>query len=238
MRSNGQPWRGRDGRPGRIARRVAIALAVGALLAIASVPAGTGVRLARESRTLSAGAWPMEQGSAYVMVYWELDPAGTRHERVFVVAHDGQMNIHPSTLENAGVPGAVRGEIRSRYAGYDVFWGGFPFTAAVGWRVQEFATGQLIPNSSPQAAGPYRRAWLASDDPAYGYADWAIPVRPLWPGLLGNIVVYAAGVLLLLTLPRWWRRYVRRWEGRCAACGYELGEGVSTCPECGLIARA
>jgi hypothetical protein len=211
-------------------------LVVGALLAAASVAVGAGVRLSRESRAMSAGAWPFEQGSADVMAYWELGAGGTRHERVFVVAHDGQMEIHPSTLENAGVPKAVHQELRSRYAGYDVYWGGFPFTAVVGWRVWPYATGQYTAGVMPRAGGPGKGVGLVYRERPSSAIVWAIPVRPLWPGLLGNIVVYAAGVLLLLTLPRWWRRYVRRWEGRCAACGYELGEGVSTCPECGLIA--
>ncbi|MEQ9096491.1 MAG: hypothetical protein RIE32_09535 [Phycisphaerales bacterium] len=238
MRSNNQPWRGREGCRRRIARRVAIALAVGALLAIASVPVGTGVRLAREARGLSVGAWPLEQGSADAMVYWELDAAGTRHERVFVLGHDGEMVIHPSTLDHAQVPKGVHDELRSRYAGYDVFWGGFPFVAAVGWREWPYATGELVPDQSPRPGGPRHGMGLLYAERSNSDLVWAVPVYPVWPGLIGNTLLYAAGVMLLLTLPAWWRRYVRRWEGRCAACGYELGEGVSTCPECGLIARA
>ena len=67
--------------------------------------------------------------------------------------------------------------------------------------------------------------------------QWTLPVLPLWPGLLGNTLFYAVLVLTPLALLRWrkLRRRVKR--GLCAACGYELGEGIGACPECGL-ARA
>jgi hypothetical protein len=70
-----------------------------------------------------------------------------------------------------------------------------------------------------------------------GRRQWSFPVLPLWPGLLGNTLFYAILVLVPLVLLR--RRTLRRRARRrlCVACGYELGEGVSACPECGL-ARA
>lgn len=61
-----------------------------------------------------------------------------------------------------------------------------------------------------------------------------VPYLPHVPGFLANNLFYAtiafaalAGVRLLRT----WRRGA---TGRCVACGYELGDGVGVCPECGL----
>jgi hypothetical protein len=64
------------------------------------------------------------------------------------------------------------------------------------------------------------------------------PLRPIWPGLLANTAFYAALTLALLAARRWWRAKRRPGKGQCVACGYELGEGVTVCPECGLALRA
>jgi len=63
---------------------------------------------------------------------------------------------------------------------------------------------------------------------------WPIPVLPLWIGLLGNTLFYAVLVLTPIVLWRWRRLRRRARRGRCLACGYEPGEGVRACPECGL----
>lgn len=222
------------GRGRRLVRRAVVGLVVGVLLSVASVPLGTGVRLWRESRMHIANSLPLEQGSADVTVYWTTEADGRREERVFTVAHDGKQQHHPVTLERAGVPAAVRDELRSRYAGYDVYWAGFPFTAAVGWRVWPYATGELLPGRGlPRLAGPAEGVWLVYREHPSSAMAWAVPVRPLWLGFIGNMLVYGSAAFVLLTLPGWWRRYVRRWEGKCVACGYELG-GLGRCPECGL----
>lgn len=65
----------------------------------------------------------------------------------------------------------------------------------------------------------------------------ALPMRPVWPGFLGNVVVYGglwwlglAGVGLLRA-----RRRARR--GLCGGCGYPRADlpGGSPCPECGKL---
>ncbi len=65
----------------------------------------------------------------------------------------------------------------------------------------------------------------------------SIPYLPHWPGLLGNVLFYTLLVLVPLVLLRWRKLRRRARRGLCVACGYELGEGVGACPECGL-ARA
>lgn len=60
----------------------------------------------------------------------------------------------------------------------------------------------------------------------------AIPLQPLWPGMLGNILFYGAIALLTLACASRWRRARRRRRGCCEACGHPLG-GLDACPECG-----
>ena len=61
-----------------------------------------------------------------------------------------------------------------------------------------------------------------------------IPTNPIWPGLLANTLFYAALAMTPMVLLRWRRTRWRRARGLCVACGYELGEGVGVCPECGF----
>jgi hypothetical protein len=70
-----------------------------------------------------------------------------------------------------------------------------------------------------------------------GALSFKLPLRPIWPGLLANTFFYAAIMLGVLVGLRAWRTRRRLARGRCVACGYELGEGVAVCPECGLAAR-
>lgn len=71
----------------------------------------------------------------------------------------------------------------------------------------------------------------------FGSTFFRFPLRPYWPGLLANTLFYAVLALTLMVLLRWRRTRRRLARGLCVACGYELGEGVAVCPECGLEAR-
>jgi hypothetical protein len=74
----------------------------------------------------------------------------------------------------------------------------------------------------------YRPAALGSPSPFTG----TLPTRPLWRGLLGNTLVFAAAFTTLALTPAL-RRHVRRRRGRCAWCGYSLaGTPGGVCPEC------
>ena len=75
-------------------------------------------------------------------------------------------------------------------------------------------------------------AWRVSSGT---YICKALPLLPLWPGLVVNAVVYA---LALGTTHRGFdyaRRLARRRKGACIQCGYPMG-GTMRCPECGLRA--
>ncbi|UYV11229.1 MAG: hypothetical protein NCW75_07920 [Phycisphaera sp.] len=88
------------------------------------------------------------------------------------------------------------------------------------------------------ASGSHASQWKGGYSVTAFGRDWTIPTLPLWPGLLGNTLFYALLVLTPLALLRW-RKLRRRVKcGLCAACGYELGEGIGACPECGLAKRA
>ncbi len=66
-------------------------------------------------------------------------------------------------------------------------------------------------------------------------AYWGLPLRPIWPGLVVNTVIYAAFLWALSRLPFAVQRYVRVRRGLCLACGYDLRHGEhEACPECGL----
>ena len=65
-----------------------------------------------------------------------------------------------------------------------------------------------------------------------------LPLRPLWPGIVSNTVVYFAAFWLLFLGPGMLKRMLRRYRGRCPVCGYDLrGTTHERCPECGNSIR-
>ena len=61
-----------------------------------------------------------------------------------------------------------------------------------------------------------------------------LPLRPMWPGLLGDVALFGGGWALAGALLGLRRRRVRGARGRCSACGYDLhGQSIPGCPECG-----
>lgn len=62
----------------------------------------------------------------------------------------------------------------------------------------------------------------------------ALPLRPVWRGMIGNTVLYALGALALRGSLRAGRAWRRRRVGACIGCGYCLkGIPEGRCPECG-----
>lgn len=65
-------------------------------------------------------------------------------------------------------------------------------------------------------------------------APFALPVYPIWTGVVADTAVYGLLWWTLLFAPWAARRRWRRRRGRCMKCGYDLA-GVDRCPECGWI---
>ena len=63
-------------------------------------------------------------------------------------------------------------------------------------------------------------------------ADRTLPLLPIWPGLLLNMLFYAAVLWLLICGPFALRRFIRIRRSLCPACAYPTGESV-VCSECG-----
>jgi hypothetical protein len=71
-----------------------------------------------------------------------------------------------------------------------------------------------------------------------GVSPVALPMRPVWRGLLGNGIIYGSllglGYLLSFRLRRFVRESIWLRKGRCMHCGYDLRfDLVRGCPECG-----
>lgn len=59
-----------------------------------------------------------------------------------------------------------------------------------------------------------------------------LPVAPMWPGLIGNTIVFGGITWLTSLVLRYGRGRWRGQRGRCQRCGYSLAT-ASRCPECG-----
>jgi hypothetical protein len=95
-----------------------------------------------------------------------------------------------------------------------------------------------------QGSGPVytgfvpQRGLVAVSTPSTSFGPTPLPLRPIWPGLLGNTAFYAllwAALWYAVAVPRRFVREVARVRsGQCVRCGYDLGyDFQSGCPECG-----
>jgi hypothetical protein len=60
-----------------------------------------------------------------------------------------------------------------------------------------------------------------------------IPLRPVWTGVVGNSLLFAAVLWLFMWAVRSLRSRLRKQRGECPACGHDLRGYSGTCPECG-----
>ncbi|MFI4882112.1 MAG: hypothetical protein ACIAQU_05960 [Phycisphaerales bacterium JB064] len=108
------------------------------------------------------------------------------------------------------------------------------YTHSFGWPWHG-GIGRATTQRSPAGWSPFHYEGLV--EVPFRSTTVRFPLRPIWSGLLANTLFYTAitlGLLVGVRAPRIWHRRAR---GRCVACGYELGDGVGVCPECGLAAR-
>jgi hypothetical protein len=208
-------------------RMVLCSAIAGVLLAVLSVPV---------AMNLSAHVFPFSGGAPFDGRYWlggpthhawiymRRNPLVTRWETSLVHAGD----FDPPPLSEFDRPAV---DPRPRYARRD--YTGHEqsiVSVASGWPF-DAATGRAIMDGSPSSVW---NEWLFRVH--LGQRFLATPLRPIWAGLLGNTLFYGSITLALLIVLRHARARRRRARGRCIACGYELGTGVATCPECGLPA--
>lgn len=142
----------------------------------------------------------------------------------------------PETLPEllGGTPLAAKVEARPDWGEFEqYFWraDGWPFVSmSVSWSwtspgQEPMLTGGLgIPLAKP------RYSSLSGGRPD---ELRAIPLQPVWRGLLLDTGFFAA-LLLIAPLARTVRRIHRRRAGRCLECGYQLNSSSEGCPECGL----
>jgi hypothetical protein len=63
---------------------------------------------------------------------------------------------------------------------------------------------------------------------------FSVPLKPLWPGLLANTAFWAVAIVAAGFVPAQIRSLIRRYRGRCPACGYDLRDELAKgCSECG-----
>lgn len=115
---------------------------------------------------------------------------------------------------------------------------GFPFRAWGASAVEVDATMALSPTSRAQPAftGDLGAILKPGANPSWtiwpSALGFALPYRPLWPGLIADAACYSAAYLLLRAALLALRGVLRRRRGLCPECAYPLGE-YTTCPECG-----
>ncbi|MEQ8316924.1 MAG: hypothetical protein RIE77_13710 [Phycisphaerales bacterium] len=209
-------------------RMVVVSLVVGLVLAVASVPYGTLVAELRLRDPLSKWVGDRLPGPTQSMgVYWFVREPASMFDPpneylawvpLFLDSFSATPSFEP-IAENV-VPRAAVEAAKHEGDWLDVYWSGFPFRAAVGWWSYPGPSDNLIRRTAQSRYGHTRA--------------WAIPLRPIWPGLAGNVAFYMALVLVPFVGVRLVRTRRRRARGRCVACNYELGDGISVCPECGL----
>ena len=127
---------------------------------------------------------------------------------------------------------------------------GFPFLVMVARR-----SGIEVPppgNVWNTGMGPQAVQWddweggivLAEGSPGFLFDDTILPIRPIWPAFLYNVLLCAVVWFIVLFGWRMHLRQIRKWQGYCPTCKYDLrGNRMPNtecqmpsrigCPECG-----
>lgn len=214
-------------------RSIVVCTLLGAFLAVLSVPVSAvahrrwGTPLYQQQGSIDVyvehddhflvTSWTWDLGAAsWFTVYEGLPPgASVQSSSLFSGQPRSEEDPRPA-FARLGYPG------RERTVG--VFQNGFPFLAAQGRRVTTMGPVNW-------SGGTGSDEWLYM--PTYKGVFYIIPYRPMWIGLLGNVVVYTLLLLGPLIAWRLWRRSRRVSEGHCERCGYDLVGIDGPCPECG-----
>ncbi|MFI4915037.1 MAG: hypothetical protein ACIAS6_00845 [Phycisphaerales bacterium JB060] len=219
-------------------RLVLVSLVVGVVLAVVSV--GVGAALAGRPwmptpRQTSATYFTDEQqiraeshrALGFSMRNWNVLELGVVRDR------QAYMAAFPNVVQEDPRPPHVAAILEAEGGGVLDFRAGWPLLASRG-HLHVVVRGVQPGTPPPSASGGPPGLWMFQ---LFG-EDWVVPYLPLWPGLLGNTLFYTLLVLTPIIFWRWQKLRRRTKRGLCVACGYELGEGVDACPECGLARAA
>lgn len=106
---------------------------------------------------------------------------------------------------------------------------GWPWLAMEGRLFHDASRGQALLPSRFEWAFTINRAYVRGNRL---FVPRMLPLQPMWPGFVANVVFWALCVALVWFVPRQMRREIRRRNRRCLACGYPIGTS-SACTECG-----
>lgn len=195
-----------------------------------------------------------------LLVAW----VGATLDRFLPTAHRGSTVTAEEVWRVTMVKGAIATQVESRSASHGGYFTGFtgpdPETFVPEWAIDKLRTAGPQHHRLVLGAGWPARAWayeiefassrhasivgginlakLQRTDTLSGPMVAALPIAPIWRGLVINTLAYMGGALSLVTIsliPRSLIRRSRRLAGRCVRCGY--GPIQSRCPECGLLPR-
>lgn len=198
-----------------------------------------------------AQAWPGPVAATGVLPSspwaYALDAAGGNVNSVVIEEHRRVGVLRSAVSMQTGMTG-------SAFASYEYMVNclGFPFRCArydshnVLWgdTAGPYACDTIMPSEVmysglelPVARQGYTRRgrwrppppWL---DPLLPKSPRALPLMPLWRGMVMNAVVWATTAWAFVSLARRRWRHRRSRRGLCVACAYPV-RGFSSCPECG-----
>ena len=178
----------------------------------------------------SRDAWALRSDVSAFAERWVVYYPGS-----YIVQTDGTFKLQgfgPSWV--LWVTPAEHVEMEHPYS-VSTFASGWPRRAlrSVEWTAHRYQKGQ--PRSLSSRYYVEQSKW-AITFPKQGWFDGVmLPYRPIWDGLVLDLVFWSVICGSGIVLSQRARRRVRYWRGCCSACGYDrAGLAVDTkCPECG-----
>ncbi len=212
-------------------RRILVSVAMGTIGSIALAVLGPRYLPQRWEERFTKGGDSLRPSWLAVEYFGSGRDAGPT---IDTVVHEARRSEFTSTLEDEQLRemssdgDGVAGSSFAR-----LLESGFPFRSARACEVRPspmWAAHQPGGRPAPVTMGVYQVGpWEY-----HPHAGW-LPTSPIWPGLVGNVIVWSAAVWLPLAGFSATRRRLRARGNRCPKCNYDLRglpEG-SPCPECG-----
>lgn len=110
---------------------------------------------------------------------------------------------------------------------------GFGVECAAGWPFLAFWCSVDLVSPARVATSGVRGGFELPGGGSWVLAVRAVPLRPIWTGLVLNTLFYSVCWLVVVWAVGSLRRVRRLTSGKCVACGYDLRGIKGGCPECG-----